>query len=49
MKKYQLYDQFDACVVAEGDSIEEIEKAKSKIIKECPIYNKPNRLIIHKN
>lgn len=49
MKKYWLYDQFDACVVAEGDTIEEIEKAKAKIIEECPKYDKPNRLAILRN
>lgn len=49
MKKYLLYDQFDACIVAESDNIDELEKKKAKIIEDCPIYNKPNRLAILKN
>lgn len=49
MKKYQLYDQYDACVVAESNETLELEIIKENIIKEYPKYDKPNRLVIQKN
>ena len=49
MKNYQLYDQYDAWVVAESNETMELELIKENIIKECPKYDKPNRLVILKN
>ena len=49
MKDYQLYDQYDACVVAESNETLELELIKENIIKEHPIYNDPNRYVILKN
>ncbi|MBQ3944148.1 MAG: hypothetical protein II670_00865 [Alphaproteobacteria bacterium] len=49
MKKYRLYDQYDACVVAESNETLELEIIKENIIKRCPKYDKPNRLVIQKN
>ena len=49
MKQYKLYDQIDACVVAESNETLELEIIKENIIKECPKYDKPNRLVILKN
>jgi len=48
MKDYQLYDQYDACVVAESNETLELELIKENIIKEHPIYNEPNRYVILK-
>ena len=49
MKNYQLYDQYDACVVAESNETLELEIIKENIIKEYPKYDEPNRLVILKN
>jgi len=49
MKNYQLYDQHDACVVAESNEPLELELIKKILIKEDPKYNEPNRLVILKN
>lgn len=49
MKQYRLYDQYDACVVAESNETLELEIIKENIIKESPKYDEPNRLVILKN
>jgi hypothetical protein len=49
MKDYQLYDQYNACVVAESNETLELEIIKENIIKESPKYNTPNRFVIQKN